>query len=274
MVDETKQDAPESEESKEEDAVEEVDAEAEEAEDTKEDVESTEEVDTADESEDQNTTVGDILGTKEPKSAKKEPKMVPEAVLLEYKKDNKELKNDIKDLKRLIEAGGSKKEVSQELKDIAEEHNIDPDFLEKLARSIKAQAKAEIESDIDNKMRPLAEKDKQARIDAAFNGAYDRAIKSMPAEYAQLVNKDVIKTLSLNPANASKTFPQIIEEAYGHLIKGKKTLEPVRTGVEQETEIDFVKARKDPDYFKALMADPEKKKQYNEQLLKRLQSHL
>lgn len=214
-------------------------------------------------------TLGDILETNKPEKTEN-PKLVPEAVLLEYKKDNKELKKDIKDLKKLIEDGASKKEVSQELKDIAEEHNIDPDFLDKLARSIKAQTKAELEGEFSSKMKPIEEKERKAAQDKKFDEIYSNILETMP-EYKSIVNKEVIKTLSLNPANANKTFAKILEESYGHLIQGKKTIETTSPrGGQEDIAIDYAKAVKDSKYFAEIMADPDLKRKYNEDLQKRI----
>ena len=214
-------------------------------------------------------TLGGIFQTDKPEK-KPESKMVPEAVLLEYKKDNKELKKDIKDLRKLIEDGASNKEVSQELKDIAEEHNVDPDFLAKLARSIKAQTKAEMEDELSSKMKPIEAKAQQENIDKKFEEHFAKVLEAMP-EYKDIVSKDVIKSLALNPANANKSFAKILEESYGHLLKGKKTLEPTSPrGGQGDMEIDYAKAQKDSKYFAEIMADPELKKKYNEDLHKRI----
>jgi hypothetical protein len=211
------------------------------------------------------TKVGDILESNKSEE-KKEPKMVPEAVLLEYKKDNKELKKDIKALRELIENGASKNEVSQELKDIAEEHNVDPEFLDKLAKSIKQQAKAELEAEV----KPIKEKELAQQREMLFIENYNKTLEVMP-EYKGLAQMEVIKSLALNPNNANKTFAQLLELAYGHLIKGKKTIETttLRGGTNKGV-IDFDRARKDKKYFMEIMADPELKVEYNKDLHKRI----
>jgi hypothetical protein len=62
-----------------------------------------------------------------------------------------------------------------------------------------------------------------------FNEHFDKTISQMP-EFDGVVNKDVIKTLSLDPSNKNKTFQQLIETAYGHLVAGRKTMEASRPG--------------------------------------------
>lgn len=211
-------------------------------------------------------TIGEVLGNPAPKP--KEVKMVPEAVFLDLKKE-------LKELKRAIKEGANKTEVSADLKALADKHNIDEGFLRELVSTVQSENKAEFDKELEKRLKPFEEKDRSAKIDKAFESAFNRAIEQMP-EYAKIVNKQVIKTLSLDPANASKTFNQLIEEAYGHLISGKKTLDPIggnNRPINNGT-LDMDRAKKDPEYFRQVMADPNLKKQYNEQLPERLSSVL
>lgn len=205
--------------------------------------------------------VGEALKTKdEPK--KDEPKLVPEAVLLEFKKENKELHKELKDLKKLIEDGAPKREVSADIKSLAEKHNVDPEFLTDFAAAVRKEA----EGDADAKLKPIRDKEQADKLEKVFNENFDKTMEEMP-EYAKLVNKDVIRTLAFDPKNANKTFAQIFESAYGHLVTGKKTLEPTKhQGGKKDTTVDIARAQKDPAYFAEIMADPELKKQYNSSL--------
>ena len=54
----------------------------------------------------EDVTVGEIIKPEE----RKEPKMVPEAALLEYKKEAKELGKELKEIKKMMEEGRSDKE--------------------------------------------------------------------------------------------------------------------------------------------------------------------
>lgn len=210
-------------------------------------------------------TVGEAL------SEKKEPRMVPEAVLLEYKNANKELKKDLKELKALIESGASKKEVSTDLKAIADEHNVDAEFLQKFAEAIKAQAEKEIEEKVSSKLKPLEEKEKREKLDSIFKENYLRALEANP-EYKDIANEAVIKSLSLDPSNQNKTWSQLLEMTYGHLVTGKKTMETstARGGKDDNQKVDFDRATTDSKYFAEIMANPELKKEYNETLVQRL----
>jgi hypothetical protein len=212
-------------------------------------------------------TIGEVLQVEEPK---KEPKLVPEAVLLEYKKDNKELRRELKDLKTLIENGGSKKEVSSDLKAIAEEHDVDPEFLQKFAAAVKAQAESELEDKFSSKLRPLEEKEKAKEIEAKISAAYKKAIEDQP-EYKDLVTKKAFESLVRDPSNANKTLSSILEESYGHLVTGKRTLETAKPGGgKEDAEVDFDRAKTDSDYFKQIMSDPHMKKKYNDNIAARL----
>ena len=211
-------------------------------------------------------TIEDALKKYEEKN-KPEPKLVPEAVLLEYKNQNKELKKDIKELKELIESGATKKEVSEDLRDIAEEHGIDINFLRKLAKNLEDQTEKIMTEKFLTKIKPLEDKERAERVEKIFNQQYDKVLEDMP-EYKDIANKEVIKERALNLLNSKKTFRQLLEESYGHLISGKRTLESARGrgGEGIITEIDFNRAARDTDYFKEIMSDPQLKKKYNEEL--------
>lgn len=210
--------------------------------------------------------IGDALKTKEESKDTKEVKMVPEAVLIEYKKENKQMAKDLKDLKTLVESGATKKEVSTDIKALADKHNVDADFLSEFAETVRKEASADAEA----KIKPIEEKENAKKRDEIFNEHFDKTLEELP-EFKKLVNKDVIRSLAFDPKNANKTFAQIFQESYGHLVTGKKTLEPTKPrGGAKDTGIDFSRARSDSEYFKEIMADPELKKKYNEDLPNRL----
>lgn len=217
-------------------------------------------------------TVGDLLGTKKDDSKslpeKKEVKMVPEATFLELKKDFKDLK------KQLDEGTKTNTQVADEIKELAKEYNIDENFLGKLTGVLQQESKAEFDAELASRMKPIEEKERLEKLDVAFNGAYAKALEDYP-EFKEVAKKEVIKALSLDPNNASKTFYQLMEETYGHLITGKRTIEP-SGGHNRDTdeEIDFEKAQNNKEYFQKVMSDPVLKKKYNEGLPNRLSSVL
>lgn len=208
--------------------------------------------------------IGKVLDVKDKKV--EEPKMVPEAILIEYKKENKEIHKELNDLKALIESGATKKEVSADLKVLAEKHGVAADFLEEFAAAVRKEAKA----DADRELQPIKDGETAAKRETVFNEHFDKTLIEMP-EYSKIVNKNVIRTLVFDPKNANKTFAQIFEESFGHLITGKKTIDTTKArGGKDATIVDVARAQRDPEYFKEIMADPELKKKYNEGLGERL----
>lgn len=214
-------------------------------------------------------TVGEVL-TEKPKE-----ETVPLSTYLEIKKENKALAKSLKDLEKRIDEGATKKEVASDIKALADKHGIDADFLEEFAATVKAKADSEVDEKISSKLKPLEEKERKQKINAVFDEHFAKALAQAP-EYDGVVNKEVIKSLSLNAANANKTFIQIIEEAYGHLITGKRSIDQAstRAGKNDSLEVDVDRARKDQEYFREVMANPTLKKKYNESLSDRLSSHL
>jgi hypothetical protein len=217
----------------------------------------------------QGPTMAEVLNTEKKEES---PRVIPEAPFLEIKNQNKELKKELKELKTLIESGAKQPEVNSSLLEIAEEHNVDIEFLKKLSATIKDQAKQEAEREYEAKMRPLEEKERFTKKEAIFNYHFERTLDEMP-EYKGIVNKDVIQSLASLPQNANKTFPQILEESYGHLVKGKKSIDSgsqTRQYTEEITDVDFDRANNDTEYFKKVMSNPKTKKLYNSQMVKNL----
>lgn len=204
-------------------------------------------------------TVGELLEDK---------KDVPLAIFLEKKKEAKALEKELSDLKQQIKDGATKSEAKAELKDIAEKYDVDPNFLSELSTIIYSKAKGDVEETLKSKLQPLEDKEREEKINKAFNEHYEKVIEELP-EYADVINKDIIKSLSLLPQNANKTFQQIIEETYGKTVTGKKTLETATPRGGKETSLDMSRIN-DPEYFKRVMENPELKKKYNEGLTSRI----
>jgi len=215
-------------------------------------------------------TIGAVLNTE----SKEKVETVPLSSYLEMKKDNKALAKKMEELKQSIEEGATKKEVSTDIKALADKHGVDADFLQEYAQTIKANAEKDFDDKISSTIKPLQEKEKAEKIDKAFNTAYSKAMESM-TEYEGIANKEVIKTLSLNPANANKTFSQLIEEAYGHVVPAKKSIEgsSARAGKDDTLSVDNSRT-KDPSYFKEVMENPLLKEKYNSGLTDRLSKFL
>ena len=217
---------------------------------------------------DSTPTVSEVLAPKE------EPKEVPTVGLdkfLELKKDNKELKKALKDLEAKIATGGTASEdVTGDVEAIADEFNVDKKFLNRIVAVAEAKADKKAEEKMAAKLKPLEERERAEKLDKVFTKHFDDAIAAMP-EYKDIANPDVIKSLSLDPKNAQKTFAQIIEDTYGNAVVGRRTIEsPTPRGGKEPEEIDYSRASRDMAYYKEIMADPAMKAKYNQDLHKRL----
>jgi Putative peptidoglycan binding domain len=59
--------------------------------------------------------------------------------------------------------------------------------------------------------------------DQIFQKYFKLAMDSLPPQYQSIVDPNIIKALSLNPANGNKTFPQIITETYPNVLNQTST---------------------------------------------------
>ena len=210
-------------------------------------------------------TVGEAL------TSEKQDDSVPLSTFLEMKKSNKEMQKQMKALQKSIESGSSSREVNTDIKALAEKHGVDSDFLDEFASAVRAQNTAEMES----KLAPMKQKEQAAKVDAAFNKHFTKAMDKMP-ELDGVVNKDVIKTLSLAASNSDKTFTQLIEDTYGNAVQGRRSIDTgsTRAGKNDSLDVDIAKAKKDPAYFAEVMANPTLKAKYNKDLMGRVSQHI
>ena len=145
---------------------------------------------------------------------------------------------------------------------IADKYNLDREFMNEL--------KSTIENDLDAKYASKeSAKEKADKFNDAFSKQYNTALERGP-EFQAIANPDVIKTLATLPQNKNKTVSQLLEETYGNALTGKRTIETTQPGGGKDPEpLDIAKAEKDINYFNEVMADPKKKAQYNEQMLRK-----
>lgn len=213
---------------------------------------------------DEKQTAATVMETVTP--AKKEKETVGLDKFLELKNQNKEMRQSIKALEAKIDGDTTKVEISAELEAIAEEFpDVDPKFLAMIGKAVEKKAASIAEATL----RPIADKDKKEKQDTAFRKHFDSVIEDMP-EFKGIVNESVIKQMALDPQNADKTFPELIEEAYGAAVPGKRTIETTKPGGGKEpAPLDVDRARKDPTYFAEVMASPKLKSEYNAVMLKR-----
>lgn len=207
-------------------------------------------------------TIEEMKGDEKPTA----PNMVPESAFLGEKKARKAAEKELKALRELVEGGGSKSEISASIAELAEEHDIDKNFLQKFASAIKAETEKELDEKYSSRFES---KEKQEKFDDIFGKAYQKALERAP-DFKDIANANVIKSLSVLPENAKKTLTQLLEETYGNAISGKRTIETTNPGGGKEPEpLNFDKARRDPKYFDEVMADPKLKAEYNEQMLQK-----
>ena len=209
-------------------------------------------------------TVEEILEEKEDK--------VPLSVFLQTKKEKKTLERELANLKEKAKEA-PKTEITSDLNSIADKYDVDPNFLSELSSIIYSKAKGEVTQEVEDKLKPLEEKERAARIDKAFNEHYKSVMEEMP-EYANVVNKEVIKELSLLPKNAKKTFQQIIEETYSNTVTDKKTMETSTPRGGKDVALDMDKAQSNPEYRREVLANPNLKKEYNKKMLERLSNSI
>lgn len=210
-------------------------------------------------------TVSELLETKKPDVPQD---VVPLATHLETKKEVKELRKSIKDLEEKVKQGAPKVEITEDIAALGTEFGVDATFLARLSSALTSKAKTELAAETEAALQPLRDKDKQAKIDEAFTLHFGKAMETMP-EYEKVVNPDIIKTLSLDPRNANKTFAELIEETYGNAVTGKRTIETTTPGGGKDNSpLDYQRAVKDPEYFKEVMNNPTLKKEYNDKMLK------
>lgn len=186
-----------------------------------------------------------------------------------------ELEKEVERLKGVIDGGkGSQETIADDIEALTKEYeDVDPTFLNRLVGILENRAEKKFQGKFDEAVKPLQESAQEKAISEAFNTHFDRAMQAMP-EYKNVVDPNVIKTLSLDPDNEDKTFSELIEETYGKFVTGKKTMEDkTQPGGGKEPEsVDFAKARKDPEYFKMIMANPRLKAEYNKDIHKRIAS--
>lgn len=197
------------------------------------------------------------------------PDSIPYNRFQEKVSENKELKDRIAELEQSVQNNElSKRDVSSEVSDIAQEFGVDEGILEKLAQKLQAKA----EQSIEEKLAPLTAKEKHEKQDRVLTNMLNKALESRP-EFADVVDPDVIKQLALNPANADKTMTQLIEKTYGKAVKPseKKTMETTAPGKSEAIEdIDYDRAQRDSEYFAKIKADPGLHEKYNAKMLEKM----
>ncbi len=189
-------------------------------------------------------TLADLHQTSDTEATKEKPKItsVPKARL------DKEIQK--------------RKELEAELAALRGELGDDPD-VDDVEETSEVKKLAE-------KLERIEKNEQMSRMEKVFYENLSKTLDNNP-EYKDVVNIEVIKALAFNPANANKTYKQLLEEAYGNAIGGRRTVETtIPRGGAKDTKVDMDRARTDTAYRHEVLADPELRKQYNEGLTDRV----
>ncbi len=157
------------------------------------------------------------------------------------------------DRRKALEAKLEALEKDKDADDSVSDTEKDPD--------VKALAK---------QLAEIQAKEKRAERDVKLANGLAKALESAP-EFKDVANADVIKQMALNPANKDKTFVQLLEEAYGNALGGRRTIETTTPrGGAADTKVDIDRTKKDKDYLREVLSNPDMKKQYNESIQDRI----
>ena len=128
----------------------------------------------------------------------------------------------------------------------------------------------ETDSDLAARLAKLEGKEKAEKLEATMESNFAKALEEAP-EFKDKVNMEVLKREAQNPANANKTYSQLLEEVYGNTISGTRTAETTtpRGGAENQT-LDLARAGSDNAYLEEVLKNPALKKQYNDGLAERV----
>lgn len=120
------------------------------------------------------------------------------------------------------------------------------------------------------KLEQIEKREQMTRLEGVFMQNLNKTLENSP-EYKDVVNVEVIKQMAFNPANANKTYKQLLEEAYGNAVTGRRTIETTTPrGGAKDNKVDIALAKSDREYRHKVLADPELRKQYNEGLVERV----
>lgn len=157
-------------------------------------------------------------------AVKKDPEMVPLPKYMESRNRVKELEKELEEARE-----GGVKLTNTDLDSLAAEYNTDPNFVKKLAATMKAEAINEIRATVD----PLLAERQQAENDRSFNEAFDKVIK---AAYGDQIDREAFREIALNPSFAYlKSFDGIVKKFWSHI-------KPVTAESEEEIKTETIES--------------------------------
>lgn len=155
-----------------------------------------------------------------------------------------------------------RKDLEAELKELRGELSTDPEVDD-------VEDEPEVKK-LAERLESIEKKDRSAKMEAIFQTNLAKTLENAP-EFKDVVNVEVIKQMAFNPANANKTYKQLLEEAYGNALTGRRTIETtLPRGGAKDTKVDMRRAQTDGEYRRSVLTDPDLRKQYNEGLTDRV----
>lgn len=168
-------------------------------------------------------------GDGQDKSAQKKSSMFSD--LMEFKKENRELKRmmrdeiipTMKEMQQQIKSGAlSKQDAKDELDALAEKYELEPEFVKELANTIKSKTTKEVEDkylsdikDIKADRETGKKLSQEARIKQAVSSEFDRVVAENPA-YAKLAKKDAVTKLIMSDEDYQEmAMEDVLAEIYG-----------------------------------------------------------
>lgn len=148
-------------------------------------------------------------------------------------------------------------------------------------KALKAQLEGSLDDDeevedvpevkkLAQKLEQLEGDKRMADLNAVFHQNFNATLDKHP-EYKDIANVEVIRQMAFNPANANKTYRQLLDEAYGNAVTGRRTIETTTPrGGAKDGALDMKRAQTDSAYRHEVLADPVLRKQYNEGLTDRV----
>ena len=161
--------------------------------------------------------------------------------LIETRKENREMRAllrdevipTIKQLQEQVKAGGTTAAAAKdELDELAEEFELDPKFVKKLATTLENKTAKSIENKYLGDIKDIKAKGDQqtaatqaARVAKAVDLEIERVIKDRP-EFAKIANPAAIKKYVLaDQSNLGKNMDDIFEEIYGGAVKDPASID-------------------------------------------------
>lgn len=189
-------------------------------------------------------TVAELHADAEPSEKPAKPDSVPLSKFVAEKQKRKALQKELDALRA----------------DLEDDPEVEEDEIEERP-DVKALA---------DKLDKIEKDERRKQLNAAFEKSLHDALENSP-EYKDIANVEVIRQMAFNPQNKDKTYHQLLEEAYGNALSGRRTIETTTPrGGAKDSKVDIDRARTDTAYRREVLADPELKRQYNEGLTDRI----